>query len=565
MSDAEGGTEFHSSDDAGAKTDAHLHEPILDGGDHGRAMRAWLNAGDHGMDPATLLTLYGHEALGGKLKPVDGDPFGGKFTPVDHDPFATASTDGKIPPVPWKSFSERAPAPLLPGETPQGRKVTDAIINSVGDPLLRLGEAMTGQGVSGELVGDVLGAMVPGGKLAAGGVAAGARALTKGVDVAAQRLPDSVLSALTLMHRVHGPDAARETFFSLPVETQHRILSARVGSAEAREAQTRHMTDALGRSAADPDYASRWRAAHQSATDMPNRVQQELTDAMAQRSAERRAGPRLEDESLEDYRHRTGNRSEWPSDLPEPGPVERGNPTGFNAPAPTASEAHKRLLKEYLGLEPNQFKGRVQHYEDGGFHLEGELRDPKANEPIGWIEREVNPGDREAQHKGLSLRPQFRNSGISNEILRHNIDWYRNNGIDNVNVFAASQDGGYHWARTGFVPTKEGFSGWDKLRKRVGNDLDSLHATYGLPDNVHAEAKAILADPDPRAIWRLADMRHPVSGGSYGSGQAKPPIPLGARLLSGERWDGNFDVNDPDVLTRFNAYHAYVKGKAKKP
>jgi GNAT superfamily N-acetyltransferase len=625
-----GGAELHSVDDAGTKSDAHLHEPILDAGDHRRALHSWLSAGDHGMNDGTLLSLYGPHAV----PHLD-------VKPVDHDPFAADESA-------WRTFNDPAATHGPPDPRIEAaRRVIDPVAAFAQGGLHGVAKQ---QGLETPAWSDALAAGLQHPDLNAAlgvvtGMPPGAAMTAKGVSLASHQLPDAVLSALTLMHRVHGPEAARETFFSLPVSTQHRMLSARAGSAEAREAQTRHLADAFERARADSNYAGQWNEVQRRAIDMPNRVQQELTDAMAQRSAERRSqtdwpetlqvGGRNYPMRYNFERHpdQTGGwingtvkvgdeeipvgggwvdkhgkvepygfgdigefnrlldatgadrlalvdalrrnvpdrweqppvRRQWPANLPEPGPVERGNPTGFNAPAPATSEAHKRLLKEYLGLEPDQFKGRVRHYDDGGFHLEGELRDPARNEPIGWIEREVNPGERSAEHKSLSLRPQFRNQGIGNDIIRHNMDWYRANGVDNVNVLAASQDGGYHWARTGFVPTKEGFAGWDAVRKRVGNDLESLHATYGLGDEGYQAAKSILADPDPRAIWRLADLQHPVGTGSYSGGQARPPVPLGKRLLSGERWDGTFDVTDPDTMDRFDAYHANVKAKGKKP
>ena len=113
-------------------------------------------------------------------------------------------------------------------------------------------------------------------------------------------------------------------------------------------------------------------------------------------------------------------------------------------------------------------------------------------------------------------------------MLKAQFDEYEKLGVAKVTVHANIDVGGYAWARFGFVPDQDG---WNDLRKslkqRVTADAEpvttgaigpsatpaqrSWHAVeMAAGQAAGAEKRAvnkILNDPDPKAIWKLADAR----------------------------------------------------------
>jgi hypothetical protein len=112
------------------------------------------------------------------------------------------------------------------------------------------------------------------------------------------------------------------------------------------------------------------------------------------------------------------------------------------------------------------------------------------------------------------------------------------------------EDGGYTWARYGFVPED---ASWNELRGEIAG---RLHEIQGLPDDVRQSLEELLASSNSKAIWRIADSRTPVPI----SNESSQLTTLGKRLLRGTTWKGYMDVKDPVVNRRFDSY---VKNRPK--
>ena len=64
----------------------------------------------------------------------------------------------------------------------------------------------------------------------------------------------------------------------------------------------------------------------------------------------------------------------------------------------------------------------------------------------------------------------------------------------------------------------------------------------------------LVRNPDPRAIWNIADSRTPVVIDGKPVMLGDQPLPLGNHLLSDTDWAGNLDLNDAEAMRRFDKY-----------
>jgi GNAT superfamily N-acetyltransferase len=236
-----------------------------------------------------------------------------------------------------------------------------------------------------------------------------------------------------------------------------------------------------------------------------------------------------------------------PDTIAPPSAAERAPSVAASAVAGATQYTHEQagLIRNWLGIAPERFRGRVGLDPPA---LEGTILDARG-EPIGLISRSISRETGVAQHGALMLSPEFEGQGLGRDILRANIDYYRQLGLSRVDVNAALDRGGYVWARYGFVPTQEA---WDALRP-------VLRAKVGEPslNLAPAERQAtldLLESPDPRTIWHIADDRTPTVIDGQPLMFRDKPVPLGNHLLSGNGWEGSLDLKDQATLERFYNY-----------
>jgi GNAT superfamily N-acetyltransferase len=199
---------------------------------------------------------------------------------------------------------------------------------------------------------------------------------------------------------------------------------------------------------------------------------------------------------------------------------------------------HAQLVRDYLGLEPNEFNGTVSVGPDQ-VSIIGKILGKNGAE-IGEVRRGIVPGTNTAYHENLRLKPSARGQGIWQKILSANVKFYEQHGVDRIEV-SAKDVGGYLWARSGFVPE---LSSWLKLREKIKTQLDEARID-GLPDVIYNDVKGLLESSNPRSIWQIADNRYPVNG-----------VELGKVLLNDTEWYGSFSLKDPAMMRRFKYYVA---------
>jgi GNAT superfamily N-acetyltransferase len=220
---------------------------------------------------------------------------------------------------------------------------------------------------------------------------------------------------------------------------------------------------------------------------------------------------------------------------PEPRPQE-----GEISPH-SLTPANRQFLWDFLGLRPQDFDGTVRN-DNGRIWVSGDL--VRNGEPIGQITRSGNENTGTAVHHSIEIAPAWQRHGLSKGILAANIDYYRSHGINLVRTRAGDEGGGFTWARYGFVPEQDS---WLQLRGELARRLDQIQ---GLPENVKGRIQDLLASPDPKTIWEVADYEMPVPERNDPSKMAT----LGSRLLRGTTWKGYMDLNDPEINRRFDDY-----------
>jgi hypothetical protein len=124
-------------------------------------------------------------------------------------------------------------------------------------------------------------------------------------------------------------------------------------------------------------------------------------------------------------------------------------------------------------------------------------------------------GELMAYHDSFVIEGEGKGAGIGKAVLKAQFDEYERMGVNRVVVHANIDVGGYAWARFGFVPTKRS---WNDLRESMklwvnsdevlSDDFGNEYQPLKIPKRQRKALTKILNDPNPKAIWRLADARH---------------------------------------------------------
>ncbi len=125
----------------------------------------------------------------------------------------------------------------------------------------------------------------------------------------------------------------------------------------------------------------------------------------------------------------------------------------------------------------------------------------------------------------------LRNQGYGKQLLSNALAWYDHMAIDTLNGAPGLEDGGYFWARAGFVPDA---SSWSALT----NDFESLYKRCRPQDPRYWDALQRLWSKGPTVFNAIAS----VSSG------------FGREFLRGKHWGGSLCLNDPQRYAIIRAY-----------
>ena len=147
-------------------------------------------------------------------------------------------------------------------------------------------------------------------------------------------------------------------------------------------------------------------------------------------------------------------------------------------------------------------------------------------------------------HDLFVIPPEFGGSGLGKRAFQEFLKVYQDIGINNINVHANIDVGGYAWARYGFVPDKED---WNDIRKAKAK-FNRWAESRDIPKEAKEDMAEIFAKKDPTAMWEIADYEH----------KGKK---IGKDFLLGKDWVGDIDVTNDGQMQRFFNYISSKKEK----
>ena len=333
-------------------------------------------------------------------------------------------------------------------------------------------------------------------------------------------------------------------------------------TAEQRQAATRYLGQPTSQQSRAREYqAGTWRP--------------ETPELRAQRQAAEAEQLRIEAENLRAAAAARAARAGAIPDIFKP-----RNPVGANITEIRATEAVFNAAGRFFGQPPEEVKKLMQTLvadynsrfsmrmtadRDGvvvsfsGEHSEAITRKFTKN---------AN-GDFSVYHAYFDAGRQT-GDGNGKQLFRTSLGVYEALGVSEIKVSANIDVGGYCWARFAYIPSSA--AAWDNARQAFKERLNRIqqgnyqvitnaytsntapagqpsnhkginYVAAPYPPNVLAEINAILDDPDPYALWRLADMKH--------NGRS-----VGKELMIHQSWSGKIDLNNPRQMHRLVQYIA---------
>jgi hypothetical protein len=137
-------------------------------------------------------------------------------------------------------------------------------------------------------------------------------------------------------------------------------------------------------------------------------------------------------------------------------------------------------------------------------------------------------GIKSVEHALFDISSGLQGQGLSKKLMVDSMSMYEKMGVDEIHLHAGLSQGGYVWAKYGFVPSE---TEWKDLASQLKMRAFSLHGGK-IPEGL----KSILQSDDARSIWALSD--HPD----------------GKALLQGTHWTGKLSLENKEAMARYNAY-----------
>ena len=188
------------------------------------------------------------------------------------------------------------------------------------------------------------------------------------------------------------------------------------------------------------------------------------------------------------------------------------------------SMSTKRLTKVVSYNETDPFELVIQYFSedsddpDNGLALSRTL----IKDVIGKV----------AIHDFFRIPMSFRKGGHGKAILSYGLQQYLNIGVDVIKVHAALADGGFVWARAHFVAVDKKEVSLILASAKLRLQKDMFSKVKQIYDNYYS------AEPQGKAF--------PINKWSH--------IPEMEPILRNSHWHGEIDLNNPELLSKFNNY-----------
>jgi hypothetical protein len=194
--------------------------------------------------------------------------------------------------------------------------------------------------------------------------------------------------------------------------------------------------------------------------------------------------------------------------------------------------------------------------------------------------RKFKLGDGKVESGSVSVAGRRQGRGFGRITMRNQIEFFHACGVKKFEIFAASENGGYTWARLGFLPSDVAGDLKGGVARDVRKQLHDLRPV--LDDKTIAKVENCLRFRRRTDLWRIADMdvdlvpllapafnekadkrfteeQKEELCSTFGEDFRKAqrdnrPLPLGRVLLTGTSWDGVLDLNDRKQMKRVGAY-----------
>lgn len=258
----------------------------------------------------------------------------------------------------------------------------------------------------------------------------------------------------------------------------------------------------------------------------------------------------------------TFDQASVPQRIDNPSPGQR-QPVGFLTKDPaTFNEAgtgpgrvnispeDKDRFQSSFKMSPEQFKsvilrGVPENLANASVRLNssqhGEVWQLGVEGP-GWsMSRTFNFQNKSVYHGYFSMDENLQGHGLGKQMFTNLFDVYDHLGMKTVGVSASLSNGGYAWARFGFIPNA---SDWSSVSN---NALHRAERDSSLTPDIKAQVRLIAGITNPKAIWLLAGLKD-ANGKS-----------VGATLLRGQDWHGKIDLDNPEQYAVVRDYSGRKK------
>jgi hypothetical protein len=162
------------------------------------------------------------------------------------------------------------------------------------------------------------------------------------------------------------------------------------------------------------------------------------------------------------------------------------------------------------------------------FSIAGEEESIQISRRFVFNPKRGEAGIKSVEHALFEISSGLQGRGLSKKLMADSMSMYEKMGVDEIHLHAALSQGGYVWAKYGFVPSE---TEWKALASQLKMRAFSLHG-----GNIPEGLKSILQSDDARSIWALSD--HPD----------------GKALLQGTDWMGKLLLKNKEAMARYNAY-----------
>ena len=137
-------------------------------------------------------------------------------------------------------------------------------------------------------------------------------------------------------------------------------------------------------------------------------------------------------------------------------------------------EAPAQFKKDFLGGHPATMAIRYDEAQDA-MTVSGSLKDADGN-TIGEYTRGIDLDQKKAFSTYFKLNDYSTGHSVGKTVLRSNVAMYQKMGINEVQVHADIDVGGYAWAKYGYVPDQRW---WRSLADEVNNKIDRMSGSDG--------------------------------------------------------------------------------------